>query len=248
MKERIHKELEKALVTDPENKRIYTQLTLLQDACITTIHSFCQSIIRTHFEEAGIDPDFRVAETGEVRLLESDVFDQVLESFYEEDDKDFYDFVSAFGGKKTDDKIEDIVKGLYIAAVNNPWPEEWFENIRAVSNVADEDELYDIPVIKYMLESTRMRAEGFKYSLEKLLPFLTQENGLDSYYETATSDIKLLEKCIEAADCEEMNKCLLAGTEPGALKRAKKGADESVKARFKNIRGDKSRGKGYIGF
>ena len=98
MKERIHKELEKALVTDPENKRIYTQLTLLQDACITTIHSFCQSIIRTHFEEAGIDPDFRVAETGEVRLLESDVFDQGLESFYEENDPDFYDFVSAFGG------------------------------------------------------------------------------------------------------------------------------------------------------
>lgn len=248
MKERIHKELEKALAADPENKRIYTQLTLLQDACITTIHSFCQNIIRTHFEEAGIDPDFRVAETGEVRLLESDVFDQVLENFYEENDQDFYDFVSAFGGKKSDDKIEDIVKGLYLDAINNPWPDEWFENICDISNVTDENALYDNPVIGYMLENTRMRAAGFKDSLEKMLPLLTQENGLDAYYETAMSDMRLLEKCVDASDCEEMYKSLLAGTEPGALKRAKNGADESVKTRFKNIRGDKSRGKGYIGF
>ena len=90
MKERIHKELEKALIKDPDNKRIFTQLTLLQDADITTIHSFCQSIIRTHFEEAGIDPDFRVAENGEEKLLEEDVFDEVLEGFYEENSEDFY--------------------------------------------------------------------------------------------------------------------------------------------------------------
>ncbi|MDU3490819.1 MAG: UvrD-helicase domain-containing protein, partial [Clostridiales bacterium] len=140
MKDRIRRRFEEILRSDPLNKRIYSQLTLLQDAQITTIDSFCLNIIRTHFEEAGADPGFRVAETGEIRLLETDTFNEVIEEFYEEAAPDFLDFVSSFSGDKNDARIEEMVMKLYYSAVNNPWPDEWLGRI---------SEVYDFDLDEY---------------------------------------------------------------------------------------------------
>ena len=95
MKDRIRRELEKELKKDPENLYLYNQLSLLGDANISTIDSFCQRLLRTGFEEAGIEPDFRVADNGETALLEADVFNKIIEDFYLKKGEDFYDFASA---------------------------------------------------------------------------------------------------------------------------------------------------------
>ena len=46
MRQRVGKALEEALVEHPGDKRLQKQLSLLHNAQITTIDSFCQSIIR----------------------------------------------------------------------------------------------------------------------------------------------------------------------------------------------------------
>ena len=85
MRERIAIAIEKALEKQPENTHLQRQQTLLHNAQITTIHSFCLYVIRNFFHRIDLDPDFRVAEEGELKLLKSDVLDKVLEKYYEED-------------------------------------------------------------------------------------------------------------------------------------------------------------------
>ena len=79
MRERIGAAVEKKLKEDPGNEHLWLQSALIPQAMITTIDSFCLYLIRNHFDEIGLDPDFRVADEGEVRLLKRDVLDEMLE-------------------------------------------------------------------------------------------------------------------------------------------------------------------------
>ena len=72
MKERIGAAIEKKLMERPGDARLEQQATLVQSAEVTTIHSFCLSVIRDHFHVIGIDPGFRIAEEGELKLLKQD--------------------------------------------------------------------------------------------------------------------------------------------------------------------------------
>ena len=82
MRERISQALSDVVDEHPENAHLTRQLTLIHHAQITTIDSFCLYLIRNHFDEIGLDPDFRVADEGEVRLLKRDVLDEMLEEYF----------------------------------------------------------------------------------------------------------------------------------------------------------------------
>ena len=69
MKERIGRAIENYLQKNPENEHVRRQSAYLQKAQISTIHSFCLQLIRDHFNTLGIDPEFRMMDEGEGKLL-----------------------------------------------------------------------------------------------------------------------------------------------------------------------------------
>ena len=83
MRERIGNAIEKLLEERPEDENLRKQQTLLHNAQITTIDSFCLFVVRNHFEEIGLEPNFRIADQGEMKLLEMDVLNEVFEHEYE---------------------------------------------------------------------------------------------------------------------------------------------------------------------
>ena len=95
IKERIRLAIEKKLMEYPDNEHLKQQATLIHNAQITTIHSFCLSVIRDHFHVIDIDPGFRTAEEGELKLLRHDVLDELLEekrertSYYDTEEHDW---------------------------------------------------------------------------------------------------------------------------------------------------------------
>ena len=86
MKERIQAALEKKMEQDPENDHLLRQSTLLHHAQITTIDSFCLFLVKNHFHEIGLDPGFRVADSGEIQLLKQDCLNEIIEELLEEED------------------------------------------------------------------------------------------------------------------------------------------------------------------
>ncbi|MDE7113329.1 MAG: UvrD-helicase domain-containing protein, partial [Acetatifactor sp.] len=89
MRERIALGIAAALREHPESEHIQRQSTLLHNAQITTIDSFCLFIIRNHFHEIGLDPAFRVADENEVKLLAQEVLAELLEECYAEGSPEF---------------------------------------------------------------------------------------------------------------------------------------------------------------
>lgn len=83
MRQRVGRAMENALTDRPGDKRLQRQLSLLHNAQITTIDSFCQNIIRNYFHVIDLDPVFRVADDTEIKIMKQEVLEEVLEECYE---------------------------------------------------------------------------------------------------------------------------------------------------------------------
>ena len=127
MRERISRALNDRLAEDPENEHLQRQTTLLHNAKITTIDSFCLFVLRNQFHTIGLDPGFRIAEEGEVRLMRQEVLEAVLEERYAAQDPDFLSCMEYFSVGSRDKAVEEIVLKLYDFAMSTPFPERWLQ-------------------------------------------------------------------------------------------------------------------------
>ncbi len=113
MRERIGAAIEQAVDRQPGSAHLRRQQTLLHNAQITTIHSFCLYVIRNYFHRIDLDPDFRVADEGELKLLKSDVLDRVLEQYYQEARPEFLTLSETIATGKNDAPLKDTVLNLF---------------------------------------------------------------------------------------------------------------------------------------
>src|SRR5690625_1689488 len=125
MRARIGEALEKALEADPTSLHLKKQLSLLQSASISTLHSFCMEVVKQHAYLLDIDPSFRIANEMEVDLIKQDVLNDLFEDWYgrgEEEAEHFFAVVDRFSSDRNDLDVEDLILTLYTFSVQHPWP------------------------------------------------------------------------------------------------------------------------------
>ena len=191
MKERISAAIEKKLEERPGDIRLERQATLIHSAQITTIHSFCLSVIRDHFHVIGIDPGFRIAEEGELKLLKQDVLEELLEECYAQADEEFLDFAERFGSGKSDKKIEEIILNMYEYSRSYPLPDRWLD--QCVEAYESED------LETRAQERVRMRTADIRRVLEHGLKICEEPDGPYMYGDMLDSDLEEL-GTLERAD------------------------------------------------
>ena len=125
MRERISRALNDRLAAEPENEHLQKQVTLLHNAKITTIDSFCLFVLRNQFHTIGLDPGFRIAEEGEGKLLRQEALEEVLEAGYAAEEDGFLRCMEYFSSGSRDTAVEEIVLKLYDFAMSTPFPEQW---------------------------------------------------------------------------------------------------------------------------
>ena len=122
MKERIYEAIAKALKEQPDNTHLLRQMTLIHHAQISTIDSFCNALVRQHFGEIDLDPGFRMADTGELELLITGVWDEVLEANYEAAEEGFLHLVNCYASGDRDDALVEALRDIYEMSQAYPWP------------------------------------------------------------------------------------------------------------------------------
>lgn len=187
MRERVGAAIENALEQDPYNQHLQRQLTLVHNAQITTIDSFCIRILRDHFHKIDLEPGFRIADEGELKLLREDVCEAVLEDFYQKADPEFLRFADSYSGAKNDLQIKEMILKLYNYAESYPWPKEWLETCVQQYEAANEAELEEKSWIRDFLSYLNVRVEDLITAQEKLLE-LTQEPDGPYMYEASIAD------------------------------------------------------------
>lgn len=152
MRERIHAALLQAQTEHPEDENLQRQAALIHNAQITTIDSYCMFLLRNHFHEIDLDPSFRIGDPGEIRLLEKDVMQAVLEEAYNKAEPSFLELADALSPDAKDGRLEALVDELYRYADSHPWPEEWLLHCRKELEHITADTLWQTQWMQYLLQ------------------------------------------------------------------------------------------------
>lgn len=205
MRERISIAIEKQLEQHPEDEHLQVQSSLVHHAKITTIDSFCLSLIRDHFNLLEIDPDFRIGDEGELILIRADVMEQMLEAHYEAGDADFEQFIDTYAQGKADGGISDYIMQVYTFAMSNPWPALWLSQCRQEFEELEQKGLDGTAWMTFLLWDVKRQFKELSEQMEEAARICTEEDGPQAYLPTMQAYLTMLESLGEADTYEELS-------------------------------------------
>lgn len=205
MRERISAAIEKRLMENPENEHLQRQLTLIHHAQITTIHSFCQHVIRNYFHVIDLDPSFRIGDEGEMKLIRQDVMQKMLEDYYLEGSEAFLQFSERYASGKTDIELEDQILSLYEFSMSHPWPERWLSECEKEYELHSFEEIEKSPWMEEILRQLCQGAKDGLHLAEEALEIAHTEDGPWYYEEALLADRRMFERMSRCRSYRELS-------------------------------------------
>ncbi len=204
MRERIAAGIGRRLAENPGSEHIQRQATLLHNAQITTIDSFCLFLLRNHFNEIGLDPAFRVVDEGEKKLLEQEVLGELLEDAYAEAGRAFSFCVEYFcpGGRES--ALERHILNLSRYAASFPWPQEWLTQRKEDYPSSEKERPEDTLWGNYLLEHLRGMFAGCREKLGTVQKLCQEPDGPGLFLDLVERELQQigdLEGCHTLEEC-----------------------------------------------
>ncbi|NLL77099.1 MAG: helicase-exonuclease AddAB subunit AddA [Clostridiales bacterium] len=203
MRERIGNAIAARLEEEPGNEHLQKQAALVHNAQITTIDSFCMFVIRNNFNDIGLDPGFRVADEGELKLLKKDVMSELLERKFEERDASFLHCVEYFSTGNHDRAIEEYILKLYQFAESYPWPEEWLAQRKSDYEIDSFDETKEGSWLFFCMEQVKNMMEDCVRKIEECISICEQPDGPYMYCEVLEKEKERILKLVSISRYED---------------------------------------------
>ena len=192
MRERITKALSDRVEAEPDNEHIKKQLMLIHNAKIMTIHSFCLYLIKNHFNDIGLDPDFRTADEGEIRLLKQEVLSELLEEQFALGRQEFTDCVEYFAYDGREKRLEELIERLYTFSGSYPFPEKWLRQHRMDYHVETFEELVKTEWFAGMMQEISALLQECKEQEKAALKMCEEPDGPYFYAAALEQDQELI--------------------------------------------------------
>ncbi|MGN1401461.1 MAG: helicase-exonuclease AddAB subunit AddA [Bacillus sp. (in: firmicutes)] len=201
MRHRIAEALEGAIRKNPSSQHLRKQLNLMNKASISTLHSFCQEVVKKYYYEIDIDPGFRIADTTEAELLKDEMIDDLLEEQYGiEGNEDFFRLVDAFSSDRSDIELQNIIRSLHEFSSSHPYPEEWLDDMLAMYDVSTDSKIDDLPFMESLLFQVKLQIEAAKDCFKEAIALAELPEGPYDRKETLLADMALIEQMEVAGD------------------------------------------------
>lgn len=223
MKERIKKRLEEHLQKGYD-KRILREIALLPTANISTIHAFCKRLIEENYAGLSIDAHFRIGDTGEMSLLQSDILEELLGEEYERKEESFLAFVDQFSMGKKDKGIEELILKLYNLASAMPFPKAYLQGLLEEDSHTRREKWE-----KDLYIDMKSRLDNLSLLYEEALDLCREPNGPIEYEERILEE---RDQCLALVHTDSLEE-LVRGLENlsfGRLKSTKSEGKELVKS------------------
>lgn len=239
MKERIGKALAQRLRLEPDNEWLQRQEALVHRAQITTIHGFCLYVIRNYFHTIDLNPSFRIADEGEMRLLKQDVAEEIIEEAHALKDPAFLRFAESYGTGNRGNGLEEMILQLYEYAVANPQPEKWLQQCEAMYELPPEASWSDFSGTEAILAELKTKAADCGRQLEKARELAKSPDGPLLYEEVLITDAEYVQElaaCRSMEAFEELLQNVSWKRLPSRRSKAMAGVDDELCDRIMEIR------------
>lgn len=212
MRNRMAEALEKELAQNPSNQFLRRQLSLLNKAQISTLHSFCLSICREYAYTIDLDPGFRLASTEEASLLQDDVLMDVLEKAYRGDmetlftKEELYTLVDSFASDRSDQAIELLLQEMYKVSRVQPNPYEWLHTLPEKYNIDPESPIDELVIAQEVRPFIIGSLKEIATRLEKGLQIVSVTPALEKnkpLFEAEYTGVKHVLEAMEGGSWEQ---------------------------------------------
>lgn len=195
MRDRIKAALEEKLREHPDSAELIREAGSIQNASISTIDAFCKHFITENYAAIDLDPGFRMGDQGELRLLQGDILEDLLEEEYAAGEEDFLHFVDTFAQGKTDAGIAELIQKLYESAASHPWPEEYLDACLTAESADGK---------KFLLEQLAARLRDDAERMDYALSICAEPDGPESYLPNVAQEKQALRYAAEATELQEL--------------------------------------------
>lgn len=195
MRDRIKAALEEKLREHPDSAELIREAGSIQNASISTIDAFCKHFITENYAAIDLDPGFHMGDQGELRLLQGDILEDLLEEEYAAGEADFLHFVDTFAQGKTDAGIAELIQKLYESAASHPWPEEYLDGCLAAESADGK---------KFLLEQLAARLRDDAERMGYALSICAEPDGPESYLPNVAQEKQALQYAAAAENLSEL--------------------------------------------
>ena len=157
--------------------RLERQLNLLPSAHISTLHSFCQWVIRSYFYKLDIPPTARIGNEAEMALLKQEVLENLLKEAYEHNTYGIFDLSDFFSDDKSDAGLQDKVLSLYEFAMSQSNPDGWMRHAVEPYRAAQEQDLRDTLWGRAMWDDQQAEIDRIANRIKQMEPLLESPVG-----------------------------------------------------------------------
>ncbi|MCR5691070.1 MAG: helicase-exonuclease AddAB subunit AddA, partial [Eubacterium sp.] len=168
MKDRLRQRIDQALEKDPENTHLQKQAALVAKAHISTVHSFCNFVIKNYFHRIGMDPAYRQGDDIEMKMLSQETLEELLEREYQEAREDFMELASWNCFNKSDRELEEMILSLYNQALSQPFPKEWLDMAESYWDLQGEGDWDRHPAVQFVVEASHKVGQGLVEEAKRL--------------------------------------------------------------------------------
>ncbi len=175
------------------------QLNMLPSAHISTLHSFCQWVIRSYFYKLDIDPSFTIGNEGELALMRYDVLDAILLEAYEQGLYNIYDVSDMFSTERSDQILRETVFQIYNFALAQSQPMRWLDQVCHTYESALHQTLLETTWGTLFWKEQQRQIEYLLERYEEAQCLATLGNGFDKWIEKV-SELQTLLQAMQKAD------------------------------------------------
>ena len=232
MRERIGAALEKRLAESPSDLHLQRQSALLAHAQISTIHSFCTSVIQNYCHRIDLDPGYRVVDEGELRLLQGKVMGEYLEEQYAEGTEAFLAFADAYAPGRHDRQLETLLQKVCDFARSSPDPDGLLEACAAAYAVPEGAALSEQPWMRLLLQEADRILEDAGQTALRNLQLAGRPDGPSAWQAALREDVSLVQG-LHSAQGYAQKQAAFAEMAFARLSSRKAGEDEDPELREK---------------
>ncbi|MFD1850033.1 helicase-exonuclease AddAB subunit AddA [Oceanobacillus bengalensis] len=241
MRNRVGVALEKALDQNPASNHLKKQLSLLQRASISTLHSFCLDVVKKYSYLLDIDPAFRIADDMEADLLKQEVLDDLFEEWYGlegEALEQFFEVVDRFSSDRSDLEVENVIRDLYTFSEQNPQPNTWLDSLAESYDVPEDWKEDDLTWLSLVKREVQNQFQAMEQEMSLALEVTRESDGPYQYAETIDQDILLLEAASKYMHSWDELQRFMSDKENdfGRLSSKKQDCDETKQEKVKTLR------------
>ncbi|MFI3230227.1 MAG: helicase-exonuclease AddAB subunit AddA [bacterium] len=193
MKERIIKKINNAIKKNPQNNFLKEQLTRINKAKISTIDSFFYSIVKNNFKVLNIDPNFKIDNDAETKLLRQQSIENFLEDLYKKNNPSFIQTIDAFTKKANDENFIEILLKVHENSQNIINPYKALEDAYKQFNMTTKGDYFNSGVFKQIISYSKSCLEEVILILEKINYMIDVEKFDDEIKKTELKEFFIKE-------------------------------------------------------